>query len=136
MPLLGRSALVRLEDRIDHRQQRAQLRLRYRHSPRIARRQREPAHLLHRLPAQTKHPRRLTTAVTLQEHEMSNGGGDLHGEHPRPSPQRASLTNGRILLRPRQHRAAAPLAWFVTALHRRLIFGVFTYSYDGYPRVG
>src|SRR5215208_6735927 len=117
MPLLGRRALVRLEDRVDHRQECAQLGLRDRQRPRVAGWQREPAHLQHRLPAQTEHPRRLTAAVALNKHETSNGGVDLHDKHPRPTPKRASLTNGRILLRPRQHRAAAPLAWFVTALH-------------------
>ena len=77
-----------------------------------------PAPLRHRLPPHTNHPRRPPPAATSQENERPNGGVDLHGEHPRPSPKRASLTNGRILLRPRQHRAAAPLAWFVIAVHR------------------
>ena len=45
------------------------------------------------------------------------GGVDLHGKHPRPPPKGASLTNGRILLRPHQHNADDPLAWFVTAVH-------------------
>ena len=118
VPLLDRSSPVRLEDRVDHRQQGAQFGLRDRHRPRVAARQREPAHLLHRLPAQTEYPRSLTTAAALQEYKPSNGGVDLHGKHPRPPAKGASLTNGRILLPPHQHQADAPLAWLVTALHR------------------
>ena len=38
--------------------------------------------------------------------------------HPRPPPIGASLINGRILLRPHQRNADAPMAWFVTAVHR------------------
>ena len=39
---------------------------------------------------------------------MSAGGSDPHKGPP---------TNGRILLRPRQHKTDAPMAWFVTAVH-------------------
>ncbi len=57
-------------------------------------------------------------AVALQKYKTANGGVDLHGKHPQPPPKRVSLTNGRILLRPRQHHAAASLAWFVTTVHK------------------
>ena len=103
MPLLHRRAPVRLQDRVDHRQQRTELRLLHRLRPRIARRQREPAHLRHRLAAQPENPRRLTPAIPLDEHEMPNRGVDLHREHPRPTPKGISLATGRILLRPHQH---------------------------------
>jgi len=62
VPLLHRPRPIGLHDRVDHRQQRPQLGLRHRHRPRIARRQREPAHLQHRLAAQPENPRRLTPA--------------------------------------------------------------------------
>ena len=57
-----------------------------------------------------------TRATTPQEHKTSNGGVDFHNKHPRPHPKEASLTNGRILLRPHQHQADAPVDWFVTAV--------------------
>ena len=50
-PQLHRRGPVGLQDRVDHRQQRAKLGLRHRRRPRIARRQRKPAHLQHRLAA-------------------------------------------------------------------------------------
>jgi len=37
-----------------------------------------------------------------------------------PAPKNGSLSTGRILLRPRQQFAGAPVAWFVTALHMRV----------------
>src|ERR1700694_2498934 len=55
----------------------------------IARRQREPAHLRHRLPAQPENTRRLPTALPLIEHELPNRRVDLHREHPR-QPQKGS----------------------------------------------
>ena len=86
--------------------------------PRVARRRREPAHLQHRLTARTEYPRRFRATVALNEHKTTNGGIDLHRKHPGPPSQKgASLTNGGISLRPRQHIADAPLAWFVIALH-------------------
>jgi hypothetical protein len=51
------------------------------------------------------------------ENKATNGGVDFHGKHPQPPPKGGSLTTGRVLHRPRQHSADAPLAWFVTAVH-------------------
>ena len=90
MPLLHRRRAVRFQDRVDHRQQRAELRLRNRLRARVARRQREPAHLQHRLAAQPEYPRRLTTAIPLDKNEMSDGGVNFHGKHSRPTPKRLS----------------------------------------------
>ena len=90
MPLLHRRRPVPLQNRIDHRQQRPQLRLRHRLRPRVARRQREPAHLQHRLAAQAKHPRRLTATVAIDEHETPNRGIHFHTKHPRPPPKGAT----------------------------------------------
>ena len=74
VPLLHRPRPIGLHDRVDHRQQRLQLGLRHRHRPRIARRQREPAHLQIRLAAQPENPRRLTPVVTLDKHEAPDSG--------------------------------------------------------------
>jgi hypothetical protein len=95
VPLLHRRRKVRLQDRVDHRQQRTQLRLCRRRLAGITRRQRKPAHLANRLTAQPKNPGGLSPAA----------------------PKTNNLTNGRILLRPHQHKVDAPMAWFVTAMH-------------------
>jgi len=84
VPLLHRRIAIRLQDRVDHRQQWPQLRLLGRLRARVPRRQREPAHLQHRLTAQSEDPGSLPATVPLDEHEMPNGGVDLHDEHPRP----------------------------------------------------
>ena len=108
MPLLHRRCPVSLQDRIDHRQQRPQLRLRRRLLARISRWQREPAHLGHRLPVEPENPRRLATAVTLHEHKAPNGGITLHAKHPRPLPKEAALPTAGFY--------SAPLAWNLTGV--------------------
>jgi hypothetical protein len=55
--------------------------------------------------------------MALNENKATNGGVDLHGKHPRPTPKAISLTNGRVLRRPRQQKANAPVAGFATAGH-------------------
>lgn len=117
VPLLRWRRPVGLEDRVNLRQKRPQLRLRHRLGSRVAGRKREPAHLRNRLPAQPEDPGRLTPAVALDKNEMPNGGVDFHGKHPGRPPKRNSLTTGRVLLqRGRSHRRRF-MAYFVTALH-------------------
>ncbi len=58
--------------------------------PYVAGRQREPAHLRHRLAAQTKHPSRLAPAVAIAENKPTNRCIDLHGKHPRPTPKQSA----------------------------------------------
>jgi len=87
MPLLHRASPVRLQDPVNHRQQGTQLRLRHRLGARIARRQREPAHLQNRLAAQPENTGRLTTAVAFNKNKMPHGGIDFHGKHPGRSPK-------------------------------------------------
>src|SRR5262245_33244333 len=87
VPLLHRTRAIRLQDRVDHREQRAKLRLRHRPRARIARRQREPAHLQHCLAAQPEYPGRLTTAVALDKNERPDGSIDFHGKHPDRPPK-------------------------------------------------
>jgi hypothetical protein len=120
-PVLGRKALenplrrvtlfrwrrhIRRQNRINHRDQRPQLRLARRLRSHITRRRRKPAHLRNRVPAQTENTRRFTTALTLNKNELLDRGINLHGIHPQPTPpssERISLTSGRLLLR---HAAA------------------------------
>ena len=83
VPLLDRRSPVRLQDGRDHRQKRPKLRLLDRLRARIARRQREPAHLGDRLSAQPEHASRLTPRVALDKHELPNGRVNFHGKHPR-----------------------------------------------------
>jgi hypothetical protein len=52
----------------------------------------------------------------FNKNEATNDGVDLHA--PPAAPKGDGLTNSRLLHRTRQHRADAPLAWFVTAAHR------------------
>ena len=82
---------VRLQDRIDHRQQRPQLRLLDRLRARVARRQREPAHLGNRLAIEPKYPGCLTTRVAVDENKLPNGRVDFHGKHPGPLPKEKPL---------------------------------------------
>jgi len=56
-------------------------------------------------PAAITASRRLCPSMNT---EMPNGGVDLHDEHPRP-PKTGSLSTSRILLRPRQQFAGAPV---------------------------
>jgi len=87
MPLLDRPRPVALQDRVDHRQQRAKLGLRCRHLARISRRQRKPAHLQHRLAAQPEYPRRLASAMALDKYETPYRGIVIHAKHSRPPPK-------------------------------------------------
>ena len=50
-----------------------------------------------------------------------NGNQHLHGKHPRPTPKAVSPSTGRDLPRRVRHRAGAPVAGFVTAVHTRPI---------------
>jgi len=117
MPLLGRRCPIRFQDCIDHRSERAQLRLRHRLRSRVAGRQREPAHLRDRLAAQAKNPDRLPLAVALDEYEMPDGGVDFHSKHSRPLSQRKTA----LPLAGFCSGAADPIrrfvAYFLTALH-------------------
>ena len=91
VPLLHRCAPVRLQDRVDHRNKRPQLRLRHCLRAHIPRRQRKPAHLRDRLSAQPEDPRRLASAMTIQKYELANGGVNFHGKHPGQSPKGPAL---------------------------------------------
>ena len=84
MPLLRRRRLVGLEDRVDHRNQRSELRLFRLLGPHVARRRRKAAHLGDRLSAQSENPRRLAPALSLDENKPSNRCISLHRKHPRP----------------------------------------------------
>ena len=119
VPLLRRRAPVRRQDRVDHRHQRPQLRLLRWFAPLITRRNRKPAHLGDRVPAQPEHPRRLPPAVPLNQHIPANRRINLHLKHPQPSssdPEKDSFSSGRLL---RRHAAALcrrPVADYSTAL--------------------
>src|SRR3546814_15679570 len=76
------------------------LRLRHRFGPRVARRQREPAHLRYRLAAQSKDLRGLALTITFNKNKVPNDGVALHGTHPRPPPLK---------------RETSPMAGFSTA---------------------
>ena len=84
MPLLDRCSPIRLQNRRDHRQKRPELRRLDRLRARVARRQREPAHLGDRLPAQPKYPNSLTPRVAFNKDELPNSRIDFHGKHPQP----------------------------------------------------
>src|ERR1700674_4208752 len=86
MSLLGRSRFVALQDRVDHRNQRPELRSLWRLRSYIARRRRISAHLGDRIPAKPKNPRRFSPAVSLNENKLPNRRVNLHREHPRPLP--------------------------------------------------
>ena len=82
--LLHRRRPVSLQNGIDDGNVRPQLRLLRRLRPRVAGRHGKPAHLQNRLAAQPEDPGCLPATLALHQHEMPNGGVDLHGEHPRP----------------------------------------------------
>ena len=84
MPLLRRRRLVGLQDRVDHREQRPELRPLRRLCAHVTRRRRIAAHLRDRVPAQSKHARRFTPAIALNENKASNRRVNLHRKHPRP----------------------------------------------------
>jgi len=103
VPLLGRRRPVGLQDRVDHRDQRSELRPPRLLGAHIARRRRKPAHLGDRVPAQTKCPRRFPSAFSFNENKLPNRCVNLHGEHPRPPstklPIGVDLESGRFLNR-------------------------------------
>src|SRR5665811_213551 len=103
MTLLHRRCPVGLEDRLDHRNQRPQLRLRRRSLPHITRRHREPAHLRDRLPAQPKNSSRFPPALAIIENKLPNRRVNLHDKHPFGFPSS------------RGQRNALPLAGFYSA---------------------
>jgi hypothetical protein len=103
MTLLHRRCPVGLEDRLDHRNQRPQLRLRRWSLPHIARRHREPAHLRDRLPAQPKNASRFPPALAIIENKLPNRRVNFHDKHPFGVPSS------------RGQRNALPLAGFYSA---------------------
>ena len=113
MPLLGRRRLVGLQDRVDDRNQRSELRLFRRLGPHIARWRGISAHLGDRIPAQSKDPRRLAPALPFDKDKPSNRCVSLHRKHPRP-PLRIKVRKGSAQKWPgftpprRPHNAAAP----------------------------
>src|SRR3954462_4795438 len=78
----------------------------------ITRRNRKPAHLGDRVPAQPEHARRLPPAVPLNQHIPANRPINLHLKHLQPSsphPEKDSFSSGRLLRRHAQRPyAAAP----------------------------
>ena len=91
MTLLGRSHLVALQDRVDHRDQRPELRPLRRPGSNIARRCRISAHLGDRIPAEPKHPSRFSPAVPFVENKPPNRRVNLHNEHFRPLPPKSKF---------------------------------------------
>src|SRR3546814_5032981 len=77
------------------------LRLRHRFGPRVARRQREPAHLRYRLAAQSKDLRGLALTITFNKNKVPNGGVALHGKHPRPPPLKGATYQWLVFKPPR-----------------------------------
>ena len=121
VPLLHRRRLVRLQDCINHRDQRAQLGSFRLLRPHIAWRRRIAAHLRNRIPAQPEYRRRLPSAVLLNEHKLPNRCVVLQGQHPRRlfrSKFESRLTqNGRIFLRPARALRAAHWPDYRSAAH-------------------
>ena len=110
MTLLHWRCPVSLEDRLDHRNHRPQLRLLRRSLPHITRRHREPAHLRDSLPAQPKNTSRFPPALAIIENKLPNCRVNLHDKHPFGFPSS------------RGQRNALPLAGFysdATANRRR-----------------
>ena len=93
VPLLRRRRLVGLQDRVDDRNQRSELRPFRLLGPHVARRRRIAAHLGDRLSAQSENPRRLAPALPLDENKPSNRCISLHRKHPRP-PFRIKIRKG------------------------------------------
>src|SRR6266571_4969480 len=118
VPLLRRRRLVRLQDRVDHWNQRPELRLLRLVRALISRRRREPAHLVDRVPAQAEHPRCFPPALTLNKNELPNRGIGFHGVHPRPTlpnRKRSAYPLAGFCSATQQHPAAAPVADYSTA---------------------
>ncbi len=87
MPLLRRRRLVGLQDRVDDRNQRPELRPFRRLAAHISGRRRIAAHLGNRVPAQSENTRRLAPAFPLDKYKPSNRSVTLHRKHPRPPPE-------------------------------------------------
>src|ERR1700745_976987 len=84
MPLLRWRRFVGIKKPINHWNQRPELRLFRLFASHIARRHRIAAHLGDCVPAQTENPRRLATALPLDENKTSNRRINLHRKHPPP----------------------------------------------------
>src|SRR5665213_3117058 len=122
MTLLHRRCPVGLEDRLDHRNQRPQLRLRRRSLPHIARRHREPAHLRDCLSAQPKNTSRFSSALAIIENKLPNRRVNLHDKHPFGFPSSRGQRNALPLAgfySAADASRAAPVAHFVSAAHMR-----------------
>src|SRR6266567_2626650 len=118
VPLLRRRRPVRLQDRVDHRNQRPELRLLRLLRALISRWRREPAHLVDRVPAQAEHPRCFPPALTLNKNELPDRGIGFHGVHPRPTlpnRKRSAYPLAGFCSAMQQHPAAAPVADYSTA---------------------
>jgi hypothetical protein len=85
MPLLRRRRLIGLQDRIDDRKERSELRPLRSLGSHITGRRRIAAHLGNRVPAQSENPRRLAPALPFDKDKPSNRCVNLHRKHPRPS---------------------------------------------------
>ena len=118
MALLYRRVPVRRQDRVDHRDQRAKLRLRRRLLPPVPRRHREPADLRDRLPVQAKYPRCLPPALPLDKHKLPNSRINLHREHSRPSPIRKGQPYKWPVFTPPRSSIMPPLRGLL--FHRRV----------------
>ena len=124
MPLLRRRRLVGFQDRVDHRNQRSELRPLRSLGSHIAGRRRIAAHLGNRIPAQSENPRRLAPALPFDEDKPSNRCVNLHREHPRPSLFESDFEK----VRPRKWPGFTPpratalcrrsVAYYCTAAHR------------------
>ena len=120
--LLHRRRAVRLQDRLDHRDQTSQLRLIRRPLPHIPRRHREPAHLRDRLSAQSKNPSRFPSALAIVENKLPDRCVNLHDKHPFGIPPSTGQRNALPLAgfySAAVAKCAAPVAGFVTAAHTR-----------------
>ena len=87
MPLLGRTSLILVQNRIDHTDPRIKLWTPDRLLPPIARRRRKRHHLPNRLARDPKLPRRCPLAHPLNQHRPSNTTVKLHLVHPSGVPQ-------------------------------------------------
>src|SRR3954469_3663301 len=83
MPLLGRGGAVRLQDRVDDRGERLELRTQGRLRAPVARRYGKAQHLAHGVAVNAEPPRRLALAQPLDMAGVANPSVELHREHPR-----------------------------------------------------
>ncbi len=122
-PLLRRRRLIRLQNRVDRRNQRPELRLLRLLRALISRRRREPAHLVDRVPAQPEHPRCFPPALTLNKSELPDRGIGFNGVPPRltlPNQKRSAYPLAGFCSAMQQHPAAAPVADYSTAVYTRI----------------